>query len=73
MLTHVDLPKAIETARKRLKLTRAEYAVRVGLSHEGLRKIIGGGGVNGATLARLQRDGGIRVTGKLIQSLDNGL
>lgn len=68
-MRHDDLPVAIEAARKRMKLTRTAYALRVGLSHEALRKILHGGGVNGSTLARLQREGGVRVTGRLIDSL----
>lgn len=68
-MAYGDLPTAIEAARKRLGLSRTKYAARVGLSHEALRKILLGGGVNGSTLAKLKRDGGVQVTGKVIDSL----
>lgn len=61
---------AIESARKRLKLNNKEYAERVGLTVQALLKIKRGGGVNGDTLARLQEYGGLRVTRKLIASLN---
>lgn len=66
-----DLVKAIEAARKRLGLSKVDYAQRVGLSKQGLAWIYRTGGVSGATLARLQNDGGLRVTKKLIASLEN--
>lgn len=69
----MDLATAIEAAIRRMGITRAEYAGRVGLSHEGLRKIMLEGRANGSTLARLQRDGGVRITKKLIASMDSGL
>lgn len=65
------LPSAIEAARKRLKLSKVDYAKRVGLTEQGLRKILSGGGVGGATLSRLQASGGLRVTRKLIASLNS--
>lgn len=64
-----DLVKAIESARKRLGLSKVDYAERVGLSKQGLAYIYQTGGVSGATLARLQSDGGLVVTRKLIASL----
>lgn len=64
------LIRAIESARKRLGLTKTHYALRVGISQQALYKILEGGGVNGATLARLRRDGDVRITGAIIDSLD---
>lgn len=66
-----DLVKAIERARKRLCLSKIEYAARVGLSKQGLAWLYRTGGVSGATLARLQKKGGLRVTRKLIASLED--
>jgi len=65
------LPAAIEAARKRLGLSKTEYADRVGLTEQGLRKILEGGGVTGSTLARLKRDGDVRGLGSLVDTLDS--
>lgn len=67
-----SLPVAIEAARKRLRLSKTEYAERVGLTEQGLRKILGGGGISGETLARLQEQGAVHLSKKLIASLDHG-
>jgi transcriptional regulator with XRE-family HTH domain len=64
-----SLSSAIEAARKRLRLSKTEYAARVGLTEQGLRKILRGGGVSGTTLARLQRHGDVRGLGALVESL----
>ena len=63
------LAREIEAARKRLGLTKSAFAKRVGISSQALQLILAGGGVNSSTLARLQDDGGVRVTRKLISSL----
>lgn len=64
-----DLSAAIEAARKRLKLTKTAYAARVGLSEQGLRKIVETGRASYATLARLKRDGDVRGLGTLIDKI----
>ena len=53
------LPTAIEAARKRLNLSKAKYAKRIGISRQALYKILAGGGVDTATLVRLSKDGGV--------------
>lgn len=64
------LAAAIEKARGKLSLSRAEYARRIGITKQGLDKILSGKGVRGDTLARLQRLGGVKVTQSLLASLD---
>lgn len=64
------LAAEIERARKRLGLNHKEYAARVGITVQALLKIKRGGGVNGDTLALLQERGGVRVTKRLIKSLN---
>lgn len=69
-MADLDLSAAIEAARERLGLTKTDYAQRVGLTEQGLRKIVKTGRASGSTLARLQRDGDVRGLGRLIGSLD---
>lgn len=69
-MADLDLPAAIEAARDRLGLTKTDYALLVGLSEQGLRKIMKTGRASGSTLARLQRDGDVRGLGPLVGSLD---
>lgn len=69
-MADLDLPAAIEAARKRLKLSKVDYAKRVGLTEQGLRKIVKTGRARGSTLARLRRDGDVRGLGRLVGQLD---
>lgn len=69
-MAEMALPAAIEAGRKRLKLSKTEYAERVGLTEQGLRKIMETGRANSTTLARLKRDGDVRGLGPLVDKLD---
>lgn len=69
-MADLDLSAAIEAARERLGLTKTDYALRVGLTEQGLRKIVKTGRASGSTLARLQRDGDVRGLGRLVSGLD---
>ncbi len=55
-----DLAVAVEAARKRLGLSKRAYAIKVGISRQALYSILAGGGVDGRTLGKLCRDGGVR-------------
>lgn len=69
-MSTLDLRSEIEKARKRLRLSKTEYARRVGVTVVAIRKIYAGGGVAGSTLALLQEHGDLRITKKLIASLE---
>lgn len=64
-----ELSREIERARSRLGITKTAFAALVGLSVQGLAKVMREGALNGHTLARLAADGGIRITTDLVASL----
>jgi ribosome-binding protein aMBF1 (putative translation factor) len=65
----MTLPAAIEDARRRLGLSKREYAKRVGLTEQGLRKVEETGRANSSTLVRLKRDGDVRGLGPIFDKV----